>query len=164
MVNTARAMILFAVLARGAPPVIAQKSADEAFQSTVQAGPGGTSVTLRMFVDRQGRWVAAGATGSDMDGYDFVTVTELRSPLPQERWFLLSGQLTGANGPNTRMRIYAHDGRRFRTVWMPENVWGTFTFAARDRGFTVKGTYYRSGAARDEEYALANDGVYRLVR
>ena len=124
-------------------------------------GEGGTSVSLRMYVERKGHLVVSDATGSDMDGYAQISVTELHSPAPREAWFLLSGRLTGANGPNTRMCIYAYDGQRFRTVWRPENVWGDFTIVLGDGGFTVKGTYYRGGA-RDERYAITPTGVYRL--
>jgi hypothetical protein len=112
-------------------------------------GPGGTSVALRMNVERKGHLVLSDATGSDLDGYGQMSVIELRSPAPRETWFLLTGKLTGANGPNTRMRIYAYDGQRFRTVWMPENAWGDFAIVLRDDGFTVKGNYYRGGTRED---------------
>lgn len=128
-----------------------------------QQGPGGTSVTLRMYIERDGHLVLADATGSDFEGYASISVVELRSPAPREAWFLLSGKLTGANGPNTRMRIYAFDSQRFGTVWMPENVWGAFAIAVDDMGFTVKGNYYRGGA-REERYFLSDDGVYRVTQ
>ena len=126
-------------------------------------GPGGTSVTLRVYVDRGGRLALSDTTGSDLDGYASISIVELRPRAAGDAWFLLAGRLTGANGPNTRMRIYAHDGRRFRTIWMPENVWGDFAVAVNEDGFTVTGTYYRGGP-REERYAIAEDGVYRLPR
>ena len=126
-------------------------------------GPGGTSVALRMYVERNGHLLLADATGSDFDGYVDLSVTELRSPTPRETWILLSGRLTGANGPNTRMRLYAYNGQGFRTVWMPENVWGVFSVTVGDGSFTVKGDYYRGGR-RNERYAIGEDGVYRTPR
>ena len=126
-------------------------------------GTGATSVALRIYVERRGRFVLADSTGADLDGYIPESVKELPSPVPRESWFLLSGQLTGANGPNMRMRIYAFDGERFRTIWMPENAWGNFDIIVDDDGFTVKGHYYRGGP-REDGYFLSEDGVYRRDR
>ena len=61
------------------------------------------------------------------------------------------------------MRLYAFDGQRFRTVWMPENVWGVFSVTVGDGSFTVEGDYYRGGR-RNERYAIDDDGVYRTPR
>jgi hypothetical protein len=71
--------------------------------------------------------------------------------------------MTGANGPNTRMRLYAHEGHEFRTVWMPEDVWGDFTISGWDLGFTVAGTYY-PGGARDDQYGISAERVYLLPK
>ena len=68
--------------------------------------------------------------------------------------------MTGANGPNNRMRIYAFDGEKFRSIWMPENVWGTFTVKVIDIGFAVEGDYYRQNRKRSDRYAVVEDGVY----
>jgi hypothetical protein len=100
------------------------------------------------------------STGRDMDGYAGLEVKELYSPVPDEIWLLVSGHLTGANGPKIRMRVFAFDGTKFRTVWMPANVWGSFTTRVTPHGFTVDGEYYRPNLQRHDVYYLAPDGHY----
>jgi hypothetical protein len=124
-------------------------------------GEGGTSVRLRAFDSRGGRLQVGDKTGENMDGYGGVLLKELHSPVQGEAWFLLAGQMTGANGPNTRMRIYAFDGRRFRTRWMPENIWGWFAVRVIEGGFRVDGQYYQENKQRHDRYIVAADGVYR---
>ena len=75
--------------------------------------------------------------------------------------------MTGADGPNNQMRVYAFDGTRFRPVWGPDDNWGTFTVRVTDSGFTVDGDYYtaasgKSRPARYDVYRLAEDGVHRV--
>ena len=101
------------------------------------------------------------STGADMDGYGGIDVKELASPVHGEIWLLFSGYMTGANGPNCRMRVFAYDGKKFRTVWAPANVWGTFNTEIARGGFTVHGDYYRSTLHRDDRYVLAADGLYQ---
>ena len=62
------------------------------------------------------------------------------------------------------MRIFAFDGSNFRTVWMPENVWGAFTIGLTERGFPIDGPHYRENGERHDAYFLAPDGVYRVQR
>jgi hypothetical protein len=100
------------------------------------------------------------STGRDMDGYARLDVKELHSPVPDEIWLLVSGQMTGANGPNIRMRVFAFDGAKFRTIWMPANVWGAFSTRVTPDGFTVDGQLYRSDQQRHDAYILATDGLY----
>jgi hypothetical protein len=92
-------------------------------------GNGGTSVMLRAYSVAGPTVKLAGVTGDSMDGYAGVTVQELHpwasspvAPKSGDTYLLLSGYLTGANGPNNRMRLYAYDGKAFRPIWMPENV------------------------------------------
>ncbi|MCE5310967.1 MAG: hypothetical protein LLG20_25270 [Acidobacteriales bacterium] len=125
-------------------------------------GQGATSVTLRAYTASQGEYRFAATTGEDMDGYTDISLAKLHSPVPQKIWLLLSGRMTGANGPNIRMRLYAYDGTRFQTVWAPENAWGTFTVRVTNRGFTIDGEYYRTNKTRCDAYFLAEDGVYRV--
>jgi len=124
-------------------------------------GVGGTSVTVRAYAARQGAFLFVAATGEDLDGYAGVAVIKLHSPVPNESWLLVSGHMTGADGPNIRMRLYAYDGARFRTAWAPENAWGTFTIRVTDHGFTIGGNYYKENKTRNDAYFLADDGVYR---
>lgn len=126
-------------------------------------GPGATSVTLRSYRARGDRVELVDDTGSDMDGYGRVSVKELPSPTHDDAWILVSGYATGANGPNARMRVYLCNSGRFRTMWMPANVWGDFTVRLTDGGFTVEGAYYPEDKKRQREtYVLAPDGVYLL--
>lgn len=94
-------------------------------------GPGATSVTLRAYTGEGRNVRLADVTGGNMDGYARTTVQEVHpwvsnpvAPGSGETYLLLSGYMTGANGPNNRMRLYAYDGKRFRPIWMPEDVWG----------------------------------------
>jgi len=126
-------------------------------------GQGGTSVTLRAYNAAQGRFKLADLTGDNLDGYGDVSVKKLHSPVPDEMWMLVWGHMTGANGPNIRMRVYAYGGKKFRTMWMPENSWGGFTVHVTDHSFTVDGGYYREDGVRHDAYFLAPDGLYRAV-
>jgi hypothetical protein len=59
------------------------------------------------------------------------------------------------------MRVYAYDGKKFRTMWMPANSWGEFMIRSTNFGFTVDGPYYRGeDKERHETYLLAPGGVY----
>jgi hypothetical protein len=100
------------------------------------------------------------SAASDMDGYWGLEVKKLHAPTQNEIWFLMSGYMTGANGPNNRMRVFAYDGRQFRTVWAPANVWGAFTTQVTRNGFIIDGQYYRTSRKRHDEYSLAADGLY----
>jgi hypothetical protein len=132
------------------------------FRAHVQS-PNGTSVAIRAYnettgpIGPQGRPTTVlrlvDVTGDDMNGYG-LEITELHAPSAGKLFLLLSGQAMGANGPNTRMRLYEYDGSRFRPVWMPENVWGSFSVKATVNGFTVEGTYYRSDKTRRDGYFL----------
>jgi hypothetical protein len=92
-----------------------------------------------------------------MNGYAGLEITELHAPLAGKLFLLLSGQAMGANGPNTRMRLYEYDGERFRPMWMPENVWGSFYVKATVDGFNVEGEYYRSDRKRRDGYVVYDD-------
>ncbi|MBS1826030.1 MAG: hypothetical protein JST93_11970 [Acidobacteria bacterium] len=124
-------------------------------------GQGGTAVILRVYQASGGRFILANVAGNNMDGYGNVTVKQLHSPTRGEAWLLLWGYMTGANGPNMRMRVFACDGRAFRSVWMPENVWGSFRVNVTATGFAVEGEYYRERNVRRDAYSVAEDGIYR---
>ena len=67
--------------------------------------------------------------------------------------------MTGANGPLNRMRLYAYDGRKFRSVWMSEDIWGQFDVRVIDGGFRVEGDYYKETRKRQDAYQLLKDGL-----
>lgn len=131
-----------------------------------QMGSGATSVTLRAYTGGGRNVKLADVTGGNMDGYARITVQEVHpsvsnpvAPSTGETYLLLSGYMTGANGPNNRMRLYAYDGKRFRPIWMPEDVWGDFKVETTKTGFVIQGDYYRESRTRHDEYTLLNDGV-----
>jgi hypothetical protein len=126
------------------------------------AGDGATSAVLTAYATTAEGLRFSGQTDCDMNGYADVSVKVLSPPVAGEIWILLSGQMTGANGPNTRMRAIAFDGKQFRSVWKPANVWGDFTTKLTENGFSVDGSYYRPNRPRHERYTLAPGGVYRV--
>jgi hypothetical protein len=116
-------------------------------------GPGATSFRLRAYETRGGRLVLTDSTGGDFDGYASLAVKQLTSTDPgSDAWFIVSGRLTGANGPNTRMRGYRYEAGKFHTMWMPADAWGDFTIRVTQGGFTVDGDYYREDDHRHEVY------------
>ena len=125
-------------------------------------GERSTSMTLRAYNKTATGVKLTDVTGEAMDGYGDISVKELHSPVPGGIWLLVWGQMTGANGPNVRMRVYAYDGGKFRTIWMPANVWGNFAVTITDSGFTLDGPYYREGGERHDTYTAASDGLYLL--
>jgi hypothetical protein len=126
----------------------------------LRMGSDGTSVTLRAYKALGGRLELANLAGEDMDGYTDVSVKALHSPASGEAWLLLWGRMSGANGPNIRMRAYVFNGTKFRTIWMPANFWGELTVRVTTAGFTLDGSPYRDGRKRHEIYKVAPDGLY----
>jgi hypothetical protein len=100
----------------------------------------------------------ADVAGEDMNGYAGLELTELHPPVAGKLFLLLSGEAMGANGPNTRMRIYRYDGEKFRPIWMPENIWGDFHVSVTVDGFNVEGEYYRLDKKRRDGYVLYENG------
>jgi len=127
-----------------------------------KCGTNRTSVNLRAYRAADGRVQLTDVTGDSMDEHVLHVVEQLHSSDPGKLLLLLSGQVTTANGPNTGMRIYSFDGTKFRTMWMPENIWGGFTIAVTPSGFTVKGNYYREDRARNDAYFVSSDGIYQV--
>lgn len=129
-------------------------------------GPNATSVTVRAYTQSASGLALADVIGDNMDGFDGIVVKEVHpqvfapGAVPIDTtYLLLSGYMSGANGPHNRMRVYAFDGQRFRIVWMPEDVWGRFDVQVTAGGFTVDGDYYREGRTRHDAYLVSEDGV-----
>ena len=125
-------------------------------------GPNSSYAALAAFRADGSKLALSDSTGNDMEGYASIDVKELHSPVEGEIWLLVSGYTTGANGPNCRMRVFAYDGKKFRTVWKPANVWGALATRVSDSGFVVRGDYYRSNRHVNDHYALAADGLYLM--
>jgi hypothetical protein len=95
-----------------------------------------SAVSIRAYTAIGGRFELADTTGQDLDGYGLF-VRELRSPFPGEMWLLAWGPRYGFNGTRDRMRLYAFDGARFRTVWAPPDIYdGRITI--NETGFSVE--------------------------
>src|SRR5688572_1551949 len=123
-----------------------------------QMGPGATSVTLRAYTGEGRNVKLADVTAGNMDGYAGITVQEVHrwvsnpvASMTGDTYLLLSGYLTGANGPNNRMRLFAYDGKSFRPIWMPEDIWGNFKVETTKTGFVIHGDYYRESRTRHDE-------------
>jgi len=134
-------------------------------------GSNGTSVTVRAYNQTANGMALTDVTGDDMNGFGRLVVKALRPRVADPAdsrtpatCLLLSGYMTGANGPLNRMRLYVYDGRQFHPVWMPEDVWGEFTVKATANGFTVEGDYYRENRRRRDAYAVAETGVQLIAR
>ncbi len=126
-----------------------------------------SAISIRAYcLGAAGRYELADATGSDLDGYGLF-VRSLPSPLAGEEWFLAWGPLSGYNGTRDRLRVYAFDGERFRTVWSPDDFLDASVVATLS-GFSVKHLdVARYSASRPpygvvDEFVPVGDGV-RLV-
>lgn len=94
-----------------------------------------SAVSIRGYRAHEGSLTLEDVTGRDLYGYGLFT-HELVSPIPGELWLLAWGPLSGYNENRTRLRVYAFDGNKFRTVWSPPdalNVTVNFTSS----GFSV---------------------------
>lgn len=129
-------------------------------QKGLAAGPESTSAILSAYNATASGLRLSDVTASDMDAYGRLSVQRLNAPAPNGIRLLVSGEALGANGPNTRMRIYRYEGKKFTTVWMPANVWGSFTTRVTRDGFRVDGPYYRSQKQRHDLYSVTPDGLY----
>lgn len=138
----------------------------------LDAGPGAATVSyaaLAAFNVEGQKLTLSDSTASAMDGYGRIDIKELPSPVRGEIWLLISGYAYGANGPNCRMRVYAYDGKRFVTQWLPANMWGNFTIRVTPNGFFVIGDYYvlPNGAHYRathlyEHFQTSTDGLYLM--
>ena len=88
-----------------------------------------------------------------------LPTTYLRDPAKMTEVFKRERHL-GLAGPNIRMRIYAYDGEKFATRWMPANVWGAFTVTLTEGGFRIDGQYYQGDKDRHDAYLIGKDGLY----
>ena len=124
-------------------------------------GRRGTAVTVRAYNVIHDHFELSDHTGGDMEGNARVSVKELSAPIPGQTWLIASGYMTGANGPNNLLRVYAYDGKKFKAVWSPKDVWGSFAITVTNRGFNVDGDYYPSSKKRHDKYAVSENGVHR---
>ena len=99
----------------------------------------------------------ADSTGSDLDGYGLF-VRSLPSPLAGEEWFLAWGPLSGYNGTRDRLRVYAFDGEKFRTVWSPDDFLDA-SVVVTSLGFSVKHLDIAHYSANRPPYGVVDEFV-----
>lgn len=128
-------------------------------KTAMMMGPGSTAFTLRCYRNAHGELVLVDAVGRDMDGYSSVQLFQFPQPPEDEDWFLATGRLSGANGPNTRSRIYRLKDGAFQTVWAPANIWADLQFTVTETGFAFTGPLYRENATLRETYSISSQGV-----
>jgi hypothetical protein len=75
------------------------------------------------------------------------------------------GQEGGFNGTLIRFRIYAFDGKTFRTIWTPDDMLDA-EIALRDDGFEIKHLLKKSLPWRfvRDDYRLVAQGPVRVAR
>jgi hypothetical protein len=124
-----------------------------------------SAVSIRGYHAEAGQFRFSDSTGQDFDGYGLF-VRQLASPVAGESWLFVWGPLSGFNGNKVRIRLYAFDGTKFRTVWDPGDVLNMTVDFSND-GFAVthldedhyqnrRPPYY----LRDD-YVLTPDGALR---
>jgi hypothetical protein len=124
------------------------------------------AISFRAYVERHDTFVPVSHTDI-WSGFTDLHADALASPLPGEFWFIAraAGHLAP---PNVSIRLYAFDGRQFRTVWelavIPANGPEDAVEVTPD-GFIVNRLFDPSGQAAlaptlvaHERYVLTPDG------
>lgn len=88
---------------------------------TIVRGPHHDLPVVRGYQWDTDRFRLVDGAAEDFSDYDMFK-TVLPSPIRSELWLLAWGQAHTFNGKKVRIRIYAFDGRVFRTIWNPEDV------------------------------------------
>lgn len=113
----------------GIPPHVFRKKDDgpelivvvHNFGSAALAFPSGIEI-IQGFRKEGGQYVFASETGDSIYGImNEDTVQALPSPVGNEMWLLISGQMGGFMGHLERTRIYSFDGYGFQERWKPED-------------------------------------------
>jgi len=122
-----------------------------------------STVTVRGYRSVDGRFQPVASTGSDFDRFGLFAAN-LPAPLPGEIWILAHGRAITFNGTLIRVRAYAFDGERFRTLWGPEDMLNA-NVRMTANGFTIvraneqpQKLPYRL----QDEYVLTLDGPIRV--
>jgi hypothetical protein len=124
---------------------------------TIVRPPHHNWATVRGYVEKGNRFELVASAGQDFEGFNMFK-HELRSPLPGEIWLMAWGQAQGGNGKIVRFRVYAFDGRTFRTMWSPEEMLNA-TVSFSDMGFAID--HYRRPNDVHDEYLLTSNGVVK---
>jgi hypothetical protein len=116
--------------------------------------------TIRGFVSDVNRFKLIATTGEDFDGYNMFKL-ELASPIAGEFWLLAWGQAQTFNGSRVRLRLYAFDGRGFRTVWEPDDLFSA-TVRATGQGFAIDHEVREPPFTVHDEYRLTFNGPIKV--
>jgi hypothetical protein len=171
----------FAFEVAGRKPESWEDRAPFAFRDTLPAGElvvtlnhfasGGLAipegiVVIQGFRKEGGQYVFGAGTGDSLFGVmDEKPIEMLKSPVPNEMWLLVSGQVAGFMGYLGRARIYSFDGYGFKELWKPDDR-ERVKITVKDR--EVRSTFlgprmYRFGGdirnCMDETVKLAPTGI-----
>ena len=111
-----------------------------------------TLALVQCFARIRGSWtlVQNVSDEQEFDSHDLY-IDELRSPKPDEVWYLLSGRALGDTGGRLRLEVVACGAKQMRTIWKrDEIVWGKIEVADQS---TVLLTYSKQ---EDPQAAEAN--------
>jgi hypothetical protein len=106
-----------------------------------------TLALVQCFARVRGSWTLV--SNGNEQGFDTHTfyINELRSPIPNESWYLLSGRMIGAGG--FRMEVVACGAKQMRTIWKRDGIlWGEIEVADQS---TVSLTYLKQEDPRTAE-------------
>jgi hypothetical protein len=124
---------------------------------TIVRPPHHNWATVRGYLQTSDRFQFMGETARDFDGFNMFK-RELRSPIPGELWLMAWGQSEGGNGKIVRFRVYAFDGRSFRTVWNPADMFDA-NVSFSDSRFVID--HYQRPYEIHDQYLLTPDGVLK---
>lgn len=83
-----------------------------------------TRPVLQCFFGTNRKWTLVGGSGEEFDTHTFF-IHPLKSPNPQERWFLLSGTAIGDTGGRLHLEVVSCSASKYRKVWDRDGfVWG----------------------------------------
>jgi hypothetical protein len=112
--------------------------------------------TIRGYRAAEGRFELVAMARPDFTTFNMFK-TEIRSPIDGEIWLLAWGQEHTANGRYIRLRLFAFDGARFRTMWSPDILFNADVKVV-DQGFVIEHIPFRKGYKTRDEYALTPAG------
>lgn len=136
------------------------------FRTMQVAAPAG-EIIVQGFREEAGQYVFVRETGDSAFGImDERKFQLLRSPLPNQIWVLITGQMGGFMGDLERVRIYSFDGVDFQERWAPEDSLNTELTVNGDeissRYLEFKRRYLRGEEECIEEHVkLLQTGVTR---
>jgi hypothetical protein len=107
-----------------------------------------TLALVQCFARIRGSWTLVSNAGNQFDSHTLF-INELRSPSPDESWYLLSGRHVADTGGKLRMEVVACGAKEMRTVWKRDGiVWGKIEVTDQS---TVSLTYSKQEDDRTAE-------------